>query len=351
MPSLDTYRKGGILIPALFLSWALAQPMPAPVGGRETAGYFQSLAIARDGLASYTYLTPEESLSSIHLHSLLSAPLVEIGYPAGGRLVSLLAAIAATALVALLARRWGGDTAGVLAPGLLWMQPLFQRFASRYWPETISIALTAGALYATARTLDATENSHRKWYVASLALIVLGITNHMWEASIALPVALWYASESDYPKAAGVAATTTGSILVVRRIKHWQPAPGSLFNRALWNHTDAFLSIGWWIEGWNHPINVFMTFILPCSLLALAATAVWAIRTRETAPIVLSSWFASGATIPILLAGGYTNITRGRCSPRWLFSSLLSALARLQRWPTPPQHNRLAEWSVRPLSA
>lgn len=47
---------------------------------REIAGAFQALAYAEDGFGSLWYLTPQENLSGIHLHSLLSAPRESGGF-------------------------------------------------------------------------------------------------------------------------------------------------------------------------------------------------------------------------------------------------------------------------------
>lgn len=66
---------------------------------REGAGYFQALAFVRDGVISYTCLTPDESLSVLHLHSLLSASFICLGYHEGGRLVTWFAAIAVIILL------------------------------------------------------------------------------------------------------------------------------------------------------------------------------------------------------------------------------------------------------------
>ncbi len=47
-------------VPALGLIPLLTEKIPVTIhGAREIAGYFQSLAIARAGLASYLFLTPE----------------------------------------------------------------------------------------------------------------------------------------------------------------------------------------------------------------------------------------------------------------------------------------------------
>lgn len=71
-------------IPGIVLIPLLTAPLPMSYHtAREIAGYFQALAFLRDGILSYTYLTPKENLSGLHLHSVLSSPLVGFGYIEG----------------------------------------------------------------------------------------------------------------------------------------------------------------------------------------------------------------------------------------------------------------------------
>lgn len=103
-------------LPAL-IAPVLVVPLPLANshGLREIAGYFQSLALLRTGLESYTFVTPFESRSALHLHSLLSVPFLAVGYVEAGRLVSLLSAIAGAYVVGLITKKLHSTEAAVFA--------------------------------------------------------------------------------------------------------------------------------------------------------------------------------------------------------------------------------------------
>jgi hypothetical protein len=155
---------------------------------REGAGYFQALAFTRLGIDSFSTLTPVESLSSLHLHSLLSAPLIELGYVEGGRLISLLAAIVAVILVGRIGYELSGREVALLAPGILLIHPLFLTHSYAFMPETLSIALTTGCLLATIRYVN---HDDTRYIYAAITCFALGVANHMWEATILLPVVVY----------------------------------------------------------------------------------------------------------------------------------------------------------------
>lgn len=298
------------ILPALSLVPMLVAPLPATNShiAVEIAGYYQALALVEDGLASYTYLTPAESYSALHLHSLLSAPLLALGYIEAGRFITLLSSVIASALVAVIARRLLDARALLLAPVLLWANPVFIRLSSRWYPETLGIALTAGTLLALLRYLD---NGQERWYLTTLVLIVLGITNHMWEASILLPLVMTLGYHQRWKRAAGIIVVTIAAIVATWWGTHQQPTGAStLTHFALYNDPAVLLDPAWWShipELTTHPLKYAETATLPLALLGLGWLAWWAYQTRERTPIVLGAWLASGVALPLGLPLGADN--------------------------------------------
>lgn len=294
-------------LPALVLTPMLVAPLPATNShiAVEVAGYYQALAFLEDGFASYTYLTPAESYSALHIHSLLSAPLLALGYIEAGRLVTLLASIVASVLVALIARRLLDTRALFLAPVLLWANPLFVRLSARWYPETLGIALTAGAMLALLRYLG---SGRTRWYLVSLGCVALGVANHMWEATILLPMVVTLGYHRQWKHAIGVVVIT----LVAVAGTHWgtlqQPTgAGTLTHFAFYNEPTIFFSPSWWNhlpEITTHPLKYAETAILPLALVTLGWLAWRAYRTRERTPVVLGAWLASGAAIPLAIPLG-----------------------------------------------
>jgi len=66
-------------------------PIPASFHGhREVAKYFQTLALLREPVQSWYHLTPAESASDPHLHSLVSALLLYLGEIEAGAAMALM---------------------------------------------------------------------------------------------------------------------------------------------------------------------------------------------------------------------------------------------------------------------
>jgi len=105
---------------------------------REIAGYFQTLSFVRDGVHAFTYLTPRESFSPFHLHSLLNTPFVALGYPSGMRLINFVIAIGVVVLVNSFVARHSGYLTGTITAFSLWAHPLFLRFSFGYLPEPLA---------------------------------------------------------------------------------------------------------------------------------------------------------------------------------------------------------------------
>jgi len=295
------------IVPALALLPLLAAPLPTTWHpAREVAGFFQALAFVRTGFESYFFLTPEENLSAIHLHSLLSSPFIAVGFYEGGRLISIAAAVATAAILAKIADELGLRRAALLVPPLIWLQPLFVRLAGRHMTDTLSTALTGAAVLAVLRYLDTGD---RRWFVATNGLLVLAISNHMWEATIALPIVVLLAHRRDYARAVTTAVVVVAAVAVIWYITSLQPSGASTLTK-YGTHTvgvGVFFTPNWWLQHWQwppHPINVHTVLLLPLSIVL----AVWFgrqfVRERDRISLLLTAWFASGMSIPLFLAGG-----------------------------------------------
>ncbi|WP_080505993.1 ArnT family glycosyltransferase [Halorubrum distributum] len=295
-----------VTVPTLALLPMLTAPVPTVDNrAREIASYFQALAFARNPLSSYTYLTPEESYSALHLHSVLSAPLVELEFLQGGRLIALIGASISALLVAYIGHYYWGDRGLILAPVFLWLSPTFLRFSSRSWPETLSIALTTAVIIGVLRYCSTNE---RKWHLLALFSLVLAITNHMWEATILLPATAILVYHRRFKTAiltGGVAITT---VAVVRHLSGLQPKPSgasSLVAYGVQNHWELLFTADWWFGVSSlHPLSITATLLIPLGCI-LAIVFTWrAYQEKEEVDVLLSSWLVSALTIPLALPGG-----------------------------------------------
>jgi hypothetical protein len=290
-------------LPAFFLLPLVTTRLPSSYrSAREVAGYFQSLAFARNGFRSYFFLTPEESFSALHLYSILSSPLVRLGYYEGGRLVSLVAAIAAITFVAIISRIVFDDPViPILAPILLWAHPVFIRVAYAYQPEATSIALTSGVILLLLKYLD----TRNEWlFVGCIVLLGLSITNHMWEATIALPVATLLAYEKEWVKLGVISAITPIFALVVLFITGLQKKGAEQLMQYSASATgiEIYFSKDFWIisgpGGLPEP-----TF--PLSVAVMLYLVITAYRRPNKKVLLLLSWLISGLFIIFALPRGF----------------------------------------------
>lgn len=213
MPDLD---RGKLLrlfryLPALALLPLLTRAIPTAHGGvREIASFYQSLALIQTGIDSFTFITLQETDAGLHLYSMLAAPLVAGGYLEAGRLVSAVAAVMAAISLGFVAGELYGDNGRLLAVPALFLNAYFFRYAWSLEPEALSVALTVGCVAATLRYVS-TDN--RRYFIVSMILLILGILNHSWEATIALPVVaiLWYEDKlTKIPFVTGITLATVG---------------------------------------------------------------------------------------------------------------------------------------------
>lgn len=271
---------------------------------REGAGYFQALAFSRLGWESFVVVTPDESISGLHLHSLLSAPLVELGYVEGGRLVSFIAAIAATLLVIQIALILDEPRAAVLAPLALWAHPLFVRHSFAFMPESLSIALTSGSVLFALRYVETERTSH---YLAVLVLLTLAITTHLWEVVILAPLCTILVVNSKYRQAGSVALVgllVTGVSRVVAASQLTGSPPTNRF--MLLNAGPMFFQLEWWTRYLNpNPFDLVFSLTLPVAIcLVVLWGTIW-VRSRDRTALLLSTWLLSGIAIPFLFPGGF----------------------------------------------
>ncbi|WP_313692314.1 ArnT family glycosyltransferase [Halorarum halobium] len=293
--------------PVLTLLPLLTSSVPSSyLPSREIAHYFQALAFARDGLNSYGYLTVRESGAALHLYSLILAPFIKLGFVTSGRFVSAVAALGTTILIAYLARIWFDSNVAFLAPIILWVNPFFYRFAWAYMPDSLSIFLTVSAVGTMVRY---TETDAIKWYLVSVAAIVLAIANHGWEATILLPVAtlLWV-----YQKRRGAiiyAILTVASVGTVKYLVGLQPLPTTGSGYLI---TDVGLSFYFTSDFWMGVVTrPYSPFYLGHSLHfypGLVAVLYWLrnayLGVRKDTSLIMAAWLSSGLSIPFILPGG-----------------------------------------------
>jgi len=310
------------VIPAAVLLPVLTRPVPFVFhSNRALAIGFETLALLQDGLSSYTYITYQESFASLHLHAILGAPLFALGVTEASRLVSFLAAIFATVLISRIATRLFNNQVGIIAPLLLWLNPYFIRFAYYAWPESLSIALTTGAIYTALRSNESTF-----WTGLTACFIILGAFNHRWELTVLLPVVAIYISRSNmvavndrvvefdvtdysFQQLVGVGCATVLSYLVLTVVTGLQPANDQSQYFITGQGTEALVTP----EFWFHPIatgrpGLFMishNWHLYLGVLCTLFLADRYVRTRSRWSLVLLTWVISGLSVPILLVGGF----------------------------------------------
>ncbi|WP_420191875.1 hypothetical protein [Haloplanus salinarum] len=132
---MNIYQKQLVAsaIPAAILSPLLLKPIPFYYHpGRALGGLFHTLGWIQFGWRSLLIQTPIETFSNpFHLHSLLAAPLVALGFSEGGRVISLLAAVAAAYTLGRIATSYLGPNAGYITIGVFWSRS--SRNRTRQW--------------------------------------------------------------------------------------------------------------------------------------------------------------------------------------------------------------------------
>lgn len=293
--------------PVLTLLPLLTVAVPASyLPSREIAHYFQALAFAQDGLQSYGYVTARESGAALHVYSLILTPFVELGYTVAGRYVSALAALGASILLAYIGRELFNSNAGFLAPLLLWANPFFYRFAWAYMPDALSIFFTVAAV---ASMLRYTRTSDRRWFLTSSAVLVLGIANHGWEATIVLPIVVLLFLHQKRTQTVAYTGLAVAAIAAVKYLVSLQSLP-TTGNGYLVTNTgfSIYLTSEFWLGVVTMP---YSPFYLGHSLLfypGLLAFAYWLFNWRRgvtpTTSAVMAAWIVSGLAIPFAFPGG-----------------------------------------------
>lgn len=306
------------ILPVIALVPLLSVLIPIRFQGvREVANYYQSLALVESGLHSFLYVTLQETDAGLHLYSILSTPFVAAGYVEGGRLVSAIAAVLTALIIGRLAGKLWGTTAALLAPPALLANAYYFRFAWASQPEAVSIVLTVGSVVTL---LQFFETDNRRWFGGSLLLLILAISNHSWEATIALPLVALLLYEQRWRDAATVGLVTVGAVVAVRVLTGLQPNPAnptstySVVGTGMGIYftpqfTDYFTRAPYWT--WTnissvHPFGLAYTSHFPGGM-AIATyytgKSVYSRFTDRTA-LLLASWSVSGLSILFVLPGG-----------------------------------------------
>lgn len=305
------------LAPLLILLPKLNSTLPGQRhAAREVAGYFQTLAFIQTGLESFFYLTPEENLSALHLHSLLSTPFVAVGYTEGGRFVSWIAAAASIILIILLANELFNKQIAILSPFLLMIHPLFAASSFAYQTEALSISLTTGALYCC---LKFVKSDDQFWAVSSAIVLILSITVHLWEAVITLPIIVLLLVDRDYIYAFifGIISVTT--VTIVSRITELQSMGSSDlsgYSTISGGDWELLLQVDWWfrylpsseslIGMISNPFPVLLGITLPLTGgFIILFSYYFSKNQHKTSYIILVSWLCAGISIPLLLSRGF----------------------------------------------
>jgi 4-amino-4-deoxy-L-arabinose transferase-like glycosyltransferase len=221
--------------------------------------------------------------------------------------VSFLAAIAAVTIVSWISiQLLDGYLPGLLAAGFLWIHPVFVRHSYAYMPDTLSIALTAGAVAAT---LKYTRTRERRWFGFLLVLLTLGITNHMWEATVLLPIVVILGLQKAWKEVVGATLTTVLTAGLTWSITELQSKGASTLTSGQYpihENPGLLLSADWWLRPLSsHPFIIASALTVPLAVLLVVGWIFYYLRSRDHRALILAAWLSSGLVIPVLLPGGY----------------------------------------------
>ncbi|MFB6225001.1 MAG: ArnT family glycosyltransferase [Candidatus Paceibacteria bacterium] len=191
---------------------------------REVASIFQSFGLLKDGLSSYSYITYQESSASLHLYSVLSAPLIELGFIEANRLVSLLFTVITVMAIYYLGTILFDVLVARLGSFFFLTNPYFFPYSWAAKPEAVSLGLTCSAL---ALLLKYTKSDNKRWFWLSLIVLGLGLTNHMWEAIILSPACAVLYLNNKYKQLFEYVMVITLLLIIVYFTTMLQPVPGS----------------------------------------------------------------------------------------------------------------------------
>ncbi|OYR75719.1 glycosyltransferase family 39 protein [Halorubrum ezzemoulense] len=291
--------------PVVFVIPLLTRPIAIRYSpAREFAGYFQALSFLRDPITSFSYVVLQESDASLHLSSMVAAPIIGLGYYEAGRLVSLLAAILASVAIASIATDIFDNRAGLLAPVLLWANPYFIRYTWGIFPEAVSICLTSAAL---ATMIKYNNSGNDQWYWASLSLAVLAVFNHGWEAIILLPLIVILLINREWGRATRTSITIIASLGFVTAITSLQSLPANTMQYAVWNTGVGIYPTEDWLGRWLDVSFIPFLFAFRTHMyITVPALIIWTWKARNfsTSACVMLGLFISGLSIPVLLPGG-----------------------------------------------
>lgn len=160
----------------------------------------------------------------------------------------------------------------------------------------------------------------RRWIWVGCGLMIAGISNHVWEASIALVPVVYYLYLRRYASAAAVTMVTAGAVVAVRGLVRLQPDAVNLASAfGIHENVDTLLSLAWLFQGpllpRVHPVDLATSLTIPLVVIVLSGLCLRALTyhqawrpdiERAAEPtLLLSSWLAAGLSVPVLLPGGW----------------------------------------------
>ena len=133
---------------------------------------------------------------------------------AWGRGVSLASSVAAVALTYLLARRWLGEKAPLIAAAVVAFSPVSIVYGQCFMLEASVLALSLGVLYAFQSALD---DGALKWFAVSAPCLTLVVLTKIYMLVLVVPLAamIWERRANDGRNLFFAVATITASMLPV----------------------------------------------------------------------------------------------------------------------------------------
>jgi hypothetical protein len=186
------------------------------------------------------------------------------------------------------------EKVGLTAVGILLVQPLFLHHAHAFKPETMSIALTSGAVLAALYSVDDFQGKKQVWFLISLFLIVLAIPVHMWEAVMLLPLVIIYFWHREFVRGIITGIIGTGTAVLVYLVSRIQPMGAhSLSGRFVDDPRIAILTD----PSYYLSRNILDGATVICGLIVIVVSAYLLYRTRHRKWMVTGSMALAGYSV------------------------------------------------------
>ncbi|MCS3857788.1 hypothetical protein GGP89_001162 [Salinibacter ruber] len=309
------YKSLAGLIPAIFLFPLVGLPIPGRYGSQKAvASYFQSVAFIEEPLKSFFYNTPAESLSSIHLYSIISSPVVKMGFTEGGRLVSLMAAVLLVLALEILCRELMPNVyyQGI-AGTVVWAIPIFVVFSFSFTPDSITVLLTTLSVLFAVLYIN---TGSTKYIVAVLVFLPMGVFNHMWEAAIVVPIASIMVLDKKQKSALALVVVVAAAIFINWYVSGLQPTDSS----AMWSYSifhernyELLLSPKFYIPFYGFFVDSNIKELQSVARLLMLLSVLSSIyllanyEQYKRLSLLVSTWTVSGLSIPFVLPLHFAN--------------------------------------------